>query len=200
VLGLLLPAITAQKLTLVAEPYHAVLVQSTEFCLQMRDVHRLSGTIDVDRGGSLSVHSDNGTMPDYTMHVGPRQSNSPRDYVHAVNASYLCKGKRLVVPGGAEILTYLALKESFVEFFFEDPAPPGAPVAVFRHGPNAPLPPPPPPTCSVGGGANQSACDAVPSSGAEPACSWCESKDGVHKLCFYYDHKPDPAAGWVCDR
>eukprot|EP00326_Haptolina_ericina_P006619 CAMPEP_0181222236 /NCGR_PEP_ID=MMETSP1096-20121128/29852_1 /TAXON_ID=156174 ORGANISM="Chrysochromulina ericina, Strain CCMP281" /NCGR_SAMPLE_ID=MMETSP1096 /ASSEMBLY_ACC=CAM_ASM_000453 /LENGTH=97 /DNA_ID=CAMNT_0023314971 /DNA_START=1 /DNA_END=294 /DNA_ORIENTATION=+ len=87
------------------------------------------------------------------------------------------------------------------EFYFVNATQPHTPpLAFFLTGPNPPPPPPPPPACTTTGAANQTACDAVPArSGTGHACSWCESKDGIHKLCFDATHKPG-SAGWDCDR
>ena len=173
------------------QPYHAALVL-TEICIEMRDVHRLSGTITDDKGGVLSVHVVNGTIADYKMSVAPL-GHMPHGTFHNISVSYLCKGKTVSVTGRA------TFPPMATEIVFN--APSSAEVGViFLKGPNPPPPPPPPPSCATTGRVNQSACDAVkPASGTGPACSWCESKDGAHKLCFVHDHKPD-AADWNCDR
>jgi len=62
------------------------------------------------------------------------------------------------------------------------PAPPGP----------TPTPPAPPaPTSDCQSVLDQPSCDKL------AKCSWCVSSDKTHSLCFYADHKPDPAS-WSC--
>ena len=43
------------------------------------------------------------------------------------------------------------------------------------------------------GAVPEAACDGC----STEACSWCESADGVHALCFSAGETP--ASGWSCD-
>ena len=71
---LLIAATIAASITLHNAPFHAV-IADPESCIARRDIHRLTGTINVSSSGTgggasaLSVHDDNGTLPDYTLHI-----------------------------------------------------------------------------------------------------------------------------------
>ena len=71
---LIIAATIAASITLHNAPFHAV-IADPESCVARRDIHRLTGTINVSSSGTgggasaLSVHDDNGTLPDYTLHI-----------------------------------------------------------------------------------------------------------------------------------
>ena len=190
---LLIGGAFGMNITFSKESYHAIRVMKSDDCISPRDVHRLTGTVNDVTGGVLTVHIENGTLGDYTMHVGGLRYNHSK-YDHSLTATVVCKGRTINLSG-----MFLIAHGFSAEFYFtEGELSHDPPVAFFLHGPN---PPPPPPACATTGAASQSACDAVKPSngGVGPACAWCESKDGVHKLCFMADHKPAPT-GWDCDR
>ena len=191
---LLIAATIAASITLHNAPFHAV-IADPESCIARRDIHRLTGTINVSSSGTgggasaLSVHDDNGTLPDYTLHIA-----AGKGVERKITAALNCKNVTNI-GGSARIVGTLTQLEFLQK---------GNIVAIFIQGPNKPAPPPPPPipppppACSTEGAANQSACDAVPPRGGTgPACAWCVSKDKLHSLCF--DHREKPT-GWDCDR
>ena len=192
---LIIAATIAASITLHNAPFHAV-IADPESCIARRDIHRLTGTINVSSSGTgggasaLSVHDDNGTLPDYTLHIA-----AGKGVERKITAALSCKNVTTNIGGSARIVGTLTQLEFLQK---------GNIVAIFIQGPNKPAPPPPPPipppppACSTEGAANQSACDAVPPRGGTgPACAWCVSKDKLHSLCF--DHREKPT-GWDCDR
>ena len=175
-LALLVNSVAADTITLDKSPYHAVFADTPQLCINARDVHRLTGKFDVALGGTLAVHVDNGTLPDYTMTIGPPAPTTGSYAPRNVTATLKCKGETINVNGTANILVEKPEPPSFVSFDFRTSA--HTTGAIFEKGVNPPPPPPPPPSCATTGKANQSACDAVkPAQGPGPACSWCESKD-----------------------
>ena len=184
-------------ITLKSEPYHNIFVTADpkEVCINPKDVHLLTGTIDTATGGTLKVHVANKTIADYTMLISPKSPKPIDEY--NMSASYSCAGKTVEWGGHALILEDKLEQLIFTMGTHPTPA---TKEAIFLHGPNPPPPPPPPPSCATTGAANQTACDAVkPSTGSGPACSWCVSKDKLHSLCFVHKKKP-PADKWDCDR
>ena len=174
---LIIAATIAASITLHNAPFHAV-IADPESCIARRDIHRLTGTINVSSSGTgggasaLSVHDDNGTLPDYTLHIA-----AGKGVERKITAALNCKNVTANIGGSARIVGTLTQLEFLQK---------GNIVAIFIQGPNKPAPPPPPPipppppACSTEGAANQSACDAVPPRGGTgPACAWCGHSPGL---------------------
>lgn len=179
-----------------SSPYHVLYADDAHPCFRKRDIHRLTGSIDSDRGGDLEAHVDNGTAPDYKLSLSAAEQHNHN--VHNVTGAISCRGKTIQLTGHALLENFTSwelLQISFVA------APPSLRLsAILSKGGNPPPPPPSPPKCATTGAANQSACDAVNfSNGTSNACAWCVSKDRVHSLCFVATHKPE-AGSWDCDR
>ena len=184
----------AKTIRLDHSPYHVMWQGDHVHCFTRRDIHLLTGEICDERGGKLAVHVLNGTMPDYEAQVGPNSTLGPE---RSLNATIDCKGTPHKIKGNA-----LVLEGQLKNMEYKAMVP--SVIAALAMGPNPPPPPPPPPPvpdCATHGGANQSACDAVPpvAGGSPPACSWCISKDGLHAHCFIATMKPD-VTEWDCDR
>jgi hypothetical protein len=194
----LLAGSLSDVITFNKSPFHAVFAEGPDICITAHDIHRLTGSLDIAVGGKVAVHVDNGTIPDYTLTIGGPWGPKGPFMRRNVSATFTCKGKTVTANGTADVLVQKPQPPMLEEFSLSTD--PHAPGAIFEKGINPPPPPPPPPTCGTTGAANQSACDAVkPKVGSGPACSWCESKDGIHSLCFVYNHTPD-ASSWNCDR
>jgi hypothetical protein len=149
-------------------------------CTVHRDIHQISGTVD-DTGGVLTVHVVNGSIPDYSIHVGAAGSSE-----RTLNATLMCDKTPLVCRGFASCNTTAC--EDFLLTF----GPIGQSLAVdLDRGPNPPPPPPPPASCY--NSFSSAACKAV------GGCEWCVTKDKLHALCFDAS-KPPPAAGWTCTK
>ena len=106
---LLIAATIAASITLHNAPFHAV-IADPESCIARRDIHRLTGTINVSSSGTgggasaLSVHDDNGTLPDYTLHIA-----AGKGVERKITAALNCKNVTALL---AEVLELLERSRS----------------------------------------------------------------------------------------
>jgi len=115
------------------EPFH-VQQAATAACTVQRDIHLLSGSFDLSKGGgSLQVHVVNKTLPDYTITVGDKAGTSVQ-----AHANLTCQGVPLATSGfiacneSAQTCNEVVLMAAGLQSLALD----------LKSGPNPPPPPP----------------------------------------------------------
>lgn len=124
------------------EMYHvAISVDPTDF--PTRDIHILDGTLPSE-GGSIQLHSANGTFPDTTMVFSAAYVNSHIEGQYFRNVSTTLGGGT-TFKGRA---VFFAAAKKMVEVIWSPPSAPGALLAGEMPGRNPP-PPPPQGNCTI---------------------------------------------------
>lgn len=159
------------------------------------DVYNLTGHL-TDEGGVVTANCQNNTK-NHTCSHSIKFTEAYRPYPGATmqffrNISATVGGKGF---SGHTVFLNISGNVSCLDIFYHDSN--DAPAATLFQGPNpppgpAPPPPPPPPPSYCTSEFDKKAC------GSKGSCTWCKSKDNVHKLCFTKGHTPKK--GWSCEK
>lgn len=162
------------------------------------DVYNLTGHLS-DDGGVVTANCQNNTKNHSCSH-SIKFGQAYRPYPGATmqffrNISATVGGKAFT---GHTVFLNISGNVSCLDVFYHDSK--DAPAATLFQGANpppgpAPPPPPPPPPGYCTNAFDKSTC-ASRSGGA--GCTWCNSKDKVHGLCFTKGHTPKK--DWSCDK
>lgn len=164
--------------------------------LEARDFFHLTGQL-TDQGGTVSARCANDTSThkcSHSIHFGKEYSRGGANEVYR-NVSATIGGQVTQGVSGFYFssdqpkrctgIDYRINKKEISEL-----------LACLGPGPNPPPPPPPAPKCTSQ--FNQTNCEAFGK--PQKSCTWCESSDGVHQLCFVKDHTPSDTKAWSCDK
>jgi len=186
----------ADSLSFNQSEFHVQLTQSA--MLEARDLFHLTGDL-TDQGGTVSAQCANDTSThkcSHSIHF-TQEYRPPGGDVNEVfrNVSATIDGK--VTQGVSTFLNFTGHPKRCVAIEYRVPSAAKFDLLAYLGvGPNQPPPPPPPPQCS--NEFNKTDCEALGKT--EKSCTWCESSDGVHQLCFVKDHTPSDTKAWSCDK